>query len=181
MAGKVPWNRGLKWHEMYGPELLERQLATTALRIRQAHAALASSPELEAARRAKLSRVAIRRGLGGYERGSGRGKKGWCRGHWCDSTDELVFVVWALDHEIPFVRNQQLFPYEHEGELMYWMPDFILADGTFIEIKGYVTDQAQSKFEYFLPPLRVLTRADLGEMFDYVHSRYGTNLLALYE
>jgi len=61
------------------------------------------------------------------------------------------------------------------------MPDFVLAGGTFIEIKGYLTDQARAKFEYFLPPLRVFTRAELDRMFDHVYTEYGRNLVALYE
>jgi hypothetical protein len=64
---------------------------------------------------------------------------------------------------------------------MRWMPDFRPADGTYIEIKGYVTDQARAKFEYFLRPLQVFTRSDLSRMFEYVHQQYGTNVLALYE
>ncbi len=181
MAGKVPWNRGLKWEEMYDAEVLQRQQASRPLRIQSAQRALAESQELEQRRREKLSRVARERGLGGYERGSGRGRKGWYHGYWCDSTYELAFVVWALDHQIPFERNLEFFAYEYQGKVMRWMPDFVLADGTFIEIKGYLTEQAQAKFEYFLPPLRIFTRVDLDRMFDYVQHRYGKNLLALYE
>src|SRR5205814_5200704 len=95
------------------------------------------SADAEAARRRKLAAVAVARGLGGYERGSGRGKKGWYRGHWCDSTYGLAFGVWALDHEIPFERNLEFFPYEYERRVLQWMPDFLLADGTYIEIQGY--------------------------------------------
>lgn len=32
---------------------------------------------------------------------------------------------------------------------MRWIPDVLLADGTLIEIKGYVTAQAMAKFEFF--------------------------------
>jgi hypothetical protein len=124
MTGKVPWNHGLTWEEMYDSEVLQRQQATRQSRISGAQRALAESQELEQRRREKLSQVARRRGLGGYERGSGRGKKGWYRGHWCDSTYELAFVVWALDHEIPFVRNLEFFPYEYQGKVMRWTPDF---------------------------------------------------------
>jgi len=181
MAGKIPWNRGLRWEEMYGRVVLERQQAARLPRIQSAQRALAESHELEQGRREKLSRVARERGLGGYERGSGRGKKGWYRGHWCDSTYELVFVVWALDHEIPFERNLELFPYEYEGHVLHWIPDFRLADGSYIEIKGYLTDQSRAKFEYFYRSLQVFTRTDLGRMFDYVYAKYGKNVLALYE
>jgi hypothetical protein len=181
MAGKIPWNRGLTWRQMYDPEVLERQQAARSSRIQSAQRALAESPELERRRREKLSRVALARGLGGYERGSGRGKKGWYRGYWCDSTYELVFVIWAIDHEIPFERNKDIFHYEFGGKPRRWLPDFRLVDGTFVEIKGYVTDQTLAKFAFFLPSLRVLTQAELKPMFDYVRQTYGRNLVALYE
>jgi hypothetical protein len=61
------------------------------------------------------------------------------------------------------------------------MPDFLLADGTYIEIKGYLTDQARAKFDYFLRPLMIFTRTELSRMFDYVHQRYGRNLVVLYQ
>ncbi len=181
MAGKVAWNRGLSWAEMYSAELAQRQFAGALANMRFAQQALANSPELEAARRAKLSQVALRRGLGGYERGSGRGKKGWFRGYWCDSTYELVFVAYALDHDIPFERNLEVFPYEYADKLMRWIPDFRLADGTYVEIKGYLSAQALAKFEYFYRPLLVLTQAELRDMFEYVWRTHGKNLVALYE
>src|SRR5689334_3084778 len=40
MAGKVPWNRGLKWEEMYDPDVLQRQQAARAARIESAQRAL---------------------------------------------------------------------------------------------------------------------------------------------
>ena len=181
MAGKVPWNRGLTWSEMCSAEVAERQQLAASARIRSAQQALAKSPHLEAARRAKLSQIALKRGLGGYERGSGRGKKGWYRGHWCDSTYELVFVVYALDHEIAFERNLEVLPYEFAGRVQRWIPDSRLVDGTYVEIKGYVSPQARAKFEFFYRPLLVLARADLQDMFEYVSRTYGRNLVNLYE
>jgi hypothetical protein len=85
-----------------------------------------------------------------------------------------------LDHEIPFERNLEVFPYEYQGKLMRWIPDFVLADGTYIEIKGYVTAQALAKFEFFYRPLRVFTQDDLRPMFEYAWRVYGRNLVALY-
>src|SRR5260370_38590763 len=111
MAGKPAWNRGLTWAHMYTTELAQRQRAGASARIRCVREAIRQSPEREAARRARLSQVALLRGLGGYERGSGRGKKGRYRGRWCDSTYELVFVAYAFDHEIPFGGNLASFPY----------------------------------------------------------------------
>jgi hypothetical protein len=96
MAGKPAWNRGLTWAEMYSTEVAKRQREQASTLTRIAHQAMRNSPEREQARRAKLSQVALRRGLGGYERGSGRGKKGWYRGHWCDSTYEGYVTPQAL-------------------------------------------------------------------------------------
>jgi hypothetical protein len=166
---------------MYNADTLQRQQATRSSRIQSAQRALAESDDLEQRRREKLSKVARLRGLGGYERGSGRGKKGWYRGYWCDSTYELVFVVWALDHEIPFERNVEFFPYEYQGQLLRWMPDFRLADGSYIEIKGYLTAQSRAKFEYFYRSLQVFTKVELRRMFEYVQQQYGKNVLVLYE
>jgi hypothetical protein len=181
MAGKVASNRGKTWEAMYPPQVVDSQRRGAATRMKAVREALTGSPEREQARRAKLSIVAKERGLGGYACGSGRGKKGWYRGFWCDSTYELAFVVWAVDHEIPFERNLELFPYEYQGQVLHWMPDFLLADGTYIEIKGYLSNQARAKFEYFLRPLAIFTRTDLSRMFDYAHQHCGRNLVAVYE
>jgi hypothetical protein len=148
MAGKTAWNKGRSFDELYDALTLERLRAVSRLSAQKlvAHNHFRrQSPELEASRRKKISDTARRVGMGGYRRGSGRGKKGWYRGHWCDSTYELAFVVWALDYEVPFVRNLEFFPYEYEGRVLHWMPDFLLADGTYIEIKGYLTDQARAE------------------------------------
>jgi len=58
----------------------------------------------------------------------GAAKKGWYRGYWCDSTYELLFVIYTLDHEIELERNLEVFPYEFEGRLQRWIPDFRLAE-----------------------------------------------------
>jgi hypothetical protein len=69
MAGKVAWNRGKTWDAMYSPQVVESQRRRSATWIKAVGEALASAPEREQARRAKLSIVAKERGLGGYERG----------------------------------------------------------------------------------------------------------------
>ena len=35
---------------------------------------------------------------GGYRRGSGRGKSGWYKNYWCDSTYELCWLIYQLDN-----------------------------------------------------------------------------------
>ena len=73
--------------------------------------------------------------IGGYQQGSGRGKKGYYKGLFCDSTYELVWIIYQLDHNIIFNRNRTSFIYTHNGKQHKYYPDFILPDNTYIEIK----------------------------------------------
>ena len=43
----------------------------------------------------------------GYHPGAGFGKSGWYRGIWCDSSWQLAFVIYHLDHNLNIVRNKQ--------------------------------------------------------------------------
>jgi predicted Zn-ribbon and HTH transcriptional regulator len=76
---------------------------------------------------------------GGYRPGSGRSKSGWYRGIWCDSTYELAFVVYHLDHGSQIERNQGSWPYTDENGIeRRYFPDFVV-DGVLYEIKGYMS------------------------------------------
>ena len=44
----------------------------------------------------------IKHAPGGKRHGSGRGKKGWYKGYYCDSTWELAWVIYQLDHGVKF-------------------------------------------------------------------------------
>jgi hypothetical protein len=90
-------------------------------------------------------------------------------------------VIYALDHQFPFERNLESFPYTFEGRERRWIPDFRLVSGTYLEIKGYVTAQVQAKFEAFPHPLIVVARENLEFVFDYVIATYGKNFVSLYE
>ena len=97
---------------------------------------IASTPEKELLRRQKLSEYAkSRKNFGGYVKGSGRGKQGRYKGIWCDSSWELAFVIYHLDHNIPFERNWNKFEYQYEGQTHLYVPDFVYPDGTYIEVK----------------------------------------------
>lgn len=55
----------------------------------------------------RLSEVAKDRKLGGYNPGSGRGKKGWYKGFFCDSSWGLAYIIYCLDHNIDIKRNME--------------------------------------------------------------------------
>ena len=117
---------------------------------------------------------------GGYRKGSGRGKSGWYKGVWCDSSYELAWVIYNLEHNIVFQRNTEGFKYIHKNEEHEYFPDFI-CNNIYFEIKGYKSDIDKSKFLYFPHNLKVLYKKDLHREFKYVTKKYGPNFIELYE
>lgn len=117
---------------------------------------------------------------GGLRKGSGRGKKGTYGGYWCDSSYELAWVIYNIEHGIDFKRNHQKFEYYYDDCRKFFIPDFII-DNTYYEIKGYEDIKLKSKIEYFPFKIKVLYKSDLKLIFDYVISIYGKNYISLYE
>lgn len=99
-------------------------------------------------------------------------KKGWCRGIFCDSTWEMAFVLYHTDHGNNITRNTETFQYMWGGRTLKYIPDFLL-DGGLVEIKGYNTPQVEAKIASCTKPLTVLYEANLKEVFEYVHHKYG--------
>ena len=130
----------------------------------------------ETARRNKIS--------GGYRHGSGRGKQGWYHDYWCDSTYELAFVIYCIDHKIKFSRNTIKYPYKKDGETHYYLPDFKMENGELVEIKGYLTLDILLKISAVKDrKIKVLFYEDIKYMFDYVSEKYNVhreNLFMLY-
>lgn len=119
--------------------------------------------------------------MGGYRQGSGRGKQGWYKGYWCDSSWELAFVIYNLEHNIKFQRNTQKFEYEFQGKQRSYIPDFIMEDGTYMEIKGYETEQTKAKYNQFPYEIQILKWKELRHMIKYVEDKYDKNFIKLYE
>lgn len=119
---------------------------------------------------------------GGYRKGSGRGKSGWYKGYYCDSSWELAFVIYNIEHDIKFERNRRKFVYVYEGKELKYLPDFIL-DGKYIEIKGYRSKQWEAKFNQFPKEetLEVLMKDEMKPYLDYVIGKYGEDFIKLYE
>jgi hypothetical protein len=113
-------------------------------------------------------------------------KSGWYKGFWCDSSYELAFVIYNLEHNIKFERNRKGFDYEFDNSISLYFPDFILEDGTYIEIKGRdsfdkLDKKNQQKIIQFERPLKVLYNSDMKMYLDYVKEKYGSNFISLYK
>ena len=116
---------------------------------------------------------------GGYREGSGRGKQGWYKGIHCDSSWELAYLVYHLDHNLYIERCKEKRYYVWNNKQHTYYPDFITDDGI-IEIKGYSTDQWKSKEEQN-PDVKVLYKNEIKPYLDYVTNTYGTDFIKLYD
>lgn len=130
----------------------------------------------------KLSIAAKNRKLGGYNPNSiKKHKSGLYKGYWCDSSWELAWVVFNIEHNIPFYRNTKKFDYVLDGKTKKFIPDFIFEDGTYIEIKGYMGRVAKAKFQYFKEKIIIIESKKIKKYIDYVVDKYGVNFIELYE
>ena len=119
--------------------------------------------------------------IGGYRQGSCKSHCGRYKGIWCDSSYELVWVIYNLDHNIPFERNTVGFPYKTPDGIDHkYYPDFKQGN-EYIETKNYLKDNDQYKIQQFPYKLTILFGKDLKTQFEYVYSKYGKDLKSLYD
>lgn len=134
--------------------------------------------------------------LGGARPHNGYGKGGSYKGIHCDSTYELAFLIYCLDHKIDIVRNKESFEYHLVEDLCYtvhrYYPDFYLPEyDTFIEIKGRHEELVDIKLEAVKKSgkhIEILYQEDLEFAFTYVQDNYpvkinshSNNLYVLYD
>jgi len=118
---------------------------------------------------------------GGYRKEAGRGKMGWYKEYYCQSSWELAWVIYNLDHNISFRRNTNGFEYIFENKKYKFYPDFILDDGSYVEIKGYPNKKTNNKITQFPHKLNVLFEKDMSPFLEYVKLKYGNDFIKLYE
>ena len=147
-------------------------------------ACLTEEQELE--RRRKISStMKLNPNSGGLRKGSGRGKNGWYKGYWCDSSWELAWVIYHLEHKIKFDRNNEFFEYIFENKKRKYYPDFIV-EGVYYEVKGRrcyekLDEQTKEKIKQFNKKLLVLFEKDMKKYISYAILKYGKNYCSLYD
>ena len=164
--GHVPWNKGKQGLQVGWNKGLK---GTSTGR--------GSTPEKEIARKEKLSIVMKK--YGGYRQGSGRGKKGWYKGFFCDSSWELAYVIYCLDNDIGIQRNTEKLTYMFDGIEKTYIPDFIV-NNIVIEIKGFKSPQWEAKL-LCNPHVNVLYEQEMKPILEYVVLTYGKDYIRLYE
>lgn len=132
----------------------------------------------------KIRQAAKNSNMGGYRKGAGykNVKKGYYKGYWCDSSWELAFLIYCLEHNITIKRNEDKFPYVMDNEIHYYVPDFIVGS-TYIEIKGRIDDRCQYKFEQFPSDkkLKIYYEQDIKCFLNYVYNKYGKEYYTLFD
>jgi len=111
----------------------------------------------------------------------GRGKQGWYKGFYCQSSWELAWVIYALDHNINFKRNTEGFEYEFEAKKHKYYPDFIVGNTSYVEVKGYNSKQWKAKQEQFQHTLEIVDRKKIKPYLDYAIGKYGKDFITVYE
>lgn len=170
--GCIPWNKGKK-----GVQIAWNKGLTTETHPSITLCGRAKSDEKEEERRNKISNSMKK--YGGYRKGSGRGKKGWYKGFFCDSSWELAYVIFCLEHNIQIKRNTKKLRYFFEDKEHTYTPDF-LVNGVITEIKGFKTPQWEAKLKYN-PTVRVLYKNDMKPILEYVKTMYGKDFTRMYE
>lgn len=114
----------------------------------------------------------------------GKGKRGYYRGYYCQSSWELAYVIYQLDHNINIIRNTKCFNYILDGIKRSYFPDFYLVDeNKYIEIKGYYDNKTKEKEKQFPKneKLIILKQKEMQPILDYVINKYGKDFIKLYE
>jgi len=179
----ISWNKGLTKETDKRIFEYSKKISNT---LKSGTSGRGSTPEIEEERKRKISETMKKNPLsGGLRKGSGRGKKGRYKGYWCDSSWELAWVIYNIEHNIKFERNNVGFEYEYKEQKRKYHPDFLITE-TYYEIKGRrsfekMDDENKEKIKQFKFNLKVLYEKDMKPYLTYVISKYGKDYIKLYE
>ncbi len=114
-----------------------------------------------------------------------RFKQGWYKGFHCDSSYELVYLIYCLDHNINIKKCDKKYEYFYKGLKHLYFPDFIINNDTIVEIKGYHNELVDIKTNSVNDMnYKILYKEDLQKEFEYVYQTYNVNdktIQTLYE
>ena len=193
-------SKGYKWihngelNKLVKPEIVEAYISngwdlgfsqTYKTKLRASYHAFenagrAKSEEAEVLRKKKISSSMKGNKNWEHNKSHGAAKQGWYKGIYCDSSWELAFLVYHLEHELYIKRCSEKRRYIYKNETRTYIPDFVTNEGV-VEIKGYVTEQWKEKIKQN-PDIKVIYESDMNIYLDYVIAKYGVDFWnVLYE
>lgn len=118
---------------------------------------------------------------GGFREGSVKNyKSGWYKNIHCDSSWELAFVIYCVEHNMSIQRCKSIRYYiDKNGKIREFHPDFVV-DGIVYEIKGLQDCNSEEK-KSFNSDIKFLYKNDMKPYIDYVTRKYGENFISLYD
>lgn len=161
----VPWNKGINNRkcEYCGSIILDRPKSKYCC-----------DEHMKIARHNKLSENCKIHKLGGYNPNSiKKHHHGDYKGIHCDSSWELAYVVYCLEHNIQITNCKEVRYYVVNNKTKKYFPDFVV-NNEIIEIKGYYDINAKLKHEQN-PDIKILFKKDLENALEYTISKYGKN------
>ena len=177
--GNIPWSKGKKVDNSSFKLHVWTEEERTALSIQKKLYAKENPFKHSEETKRQISEIMRLKGAGGYRKGSGRGKSGWYKGYYCDSSWELAVVIFCLENNIQIKRNTEKRHYEFDGKIRNYIPDFFI-NGILTEIKGYNSKQWEAKYA-FNKDITIIDKEGIKPYISYVESIYGKDFIKLYE
>lgn len=107
---------------------------------------------------------------------------GYYKGIHCDSSWELAYLIYCLDHNIPIKRCNIKFPYVYKNEEHIYTPDFIINNNKIIEIKGFKDIRWSIKKKCcYENNIEIIDENKIKPYIEYVKNKYGKDFIKLYE
>lgn len=128
-------------------------------------------PQKELERKQKISNSMKGNKNWMFNKHHGNAKQGWYKNMHCDSTWELAFLVYYIEHNLNIKRCDKQFDFYWENKIHKYIPDFITDEGI-IEIKGRKSAKSLEKEKQF-PNIKVIDQNLIKPYLDYVVNKYG--------
>ena len=128
-------------------------------------------PQKELERKQKISNSMKGNKNWMFNKHHGNAKQGWYKNIHCDSTWELAFLVYYMEHNLNIKRCDKQFDFYWENKIHKYIPDFITDEGI-IEIKGRKSLKSLEKEKQF-PNIKVIDQNLIKPYLDYVINKYG--------
>ena len=167
------WNRGLT-------KETDERLKKIGDNLKEGYKTKRIMPSFFGKHHTKETRLKMKKTNGGVRKSIIPYKRGYYKGYHCDSSWELAYVIYNIEHNITFEQCHESFSYEYENETHKYYPDFKEGD-VYVEIKNFNSKKFIAKLEQFPFKIKVLYKEDVKPYLDYVISKYGEDFTKLYE
>lgn len=148
--------------------------------LREGYLTKRLKPSFEGRHHTEKTKLKMKKTNGGVRRFVMPYKRGYYNGFYCDSSWELAYVIYNIEHNIEFEQCNDFFLYEYENEIHKYYPDFKEGD-TYVEIKIFNSDKFIAKLKQFPYKIKVLYKDDMKPYLDYVIGKYGKDFTKMYE